>query len=103
MSDSLTVEQPLTKYSLLVDPLVGHVFTKFLTIFFVRWLQSVVPKMFDLKKEDFMHLLHKVLFLESADQYCNKDNWPPEADRSFMVSTLSKDEYFPNRFERHIF
>jgi len=56
----------------------------------VWWLHSVVPKMFDLKKEDFMHLLHKVLFLESADQYCNKDNWPPEADRSFMIRVASE-------------
>ena len=42
--------------------------------------------MIELKKEDFMHLLQKVLFLESAEHYCNKDNWPPEAERSFMVS-----------------
>ena len=67
-----------------------------------RWLHSVVPKMIDLKKEDFMHLLHKLLFLETADQYCNKDNWPPEADRSFMVrvfafrsSTYFNEPYLP--------
>ena len=30
------------------------------------------------------HSLHKVLFMESADQYYNKDNWPLEADRRYV-------------------
>ena len=30
------------------------------------------------------HSLHKILFMESADQYYNKDNWPLEADRRYV-------------------
>ncbi|XP_056018068.1 integrator complex subunit 1-like isoform X2 [Ostrea edulis] len=51
----------------------------------VWWLHTIVPKVIEVKLSEYVHCLHKVLFMESADQYYNKDNWPLEADRSTFL------------------
>ncbi|XP_022317209.2 integrator complex subunit 1-like [Crassostrea virginica] len=51
----------------------------------VWWLHTIVPKIIEVKLSEYVHCLHKVLFMESADQYYNKDNWPLEADRSTFL------------------
>ncbi len=47
----------------------------------VWWMHTIVPNMYRPQPVDYKTCLKKVLFLESADAYSNKDNWPPEADR----------------------
>ncbi|XP_022109567.1 integrator complex subunit 1-like isoform X2 [Acanthaster planci] len=56
----------------------------------VWWLHTVVPKMFKVNQQDFNQCLQKVLFMESSESYCSKDNWPPESDRSLLLSLLSE-------------
>ncbi|CAH1794337.1 unnamed protein product [Owenia fusiformis] len=56
----------------------------------VWWLHTVVPKITELKTEAFVHCLHKVLFVEQAEQYYNKDNWPPEGERGPLLRLVSE-------------
>ncbi|XP_071797108.1 integrator complex subunit 1-like isoform X1 [Asterias amurensis] len=56
----------------------------------VWWLHTVVPKMFKVNQQEFNQCLQKVVFLEPSESYCSKDNWPPEADRSLLLSLLSE-------------
>ncbi|XP_048256851.1 integrator complex subunit 1-like [Haliotis rufescens] len=51
----------------------------------IWWLHTVVPKAMDVKAAEYVHCLHKVLFMEEAQHYYNKDNWPPEGDRTMML------------------
>ncbi|GFN78406.1 integrator complex subunit 1, partial [Plakobranchus ocellatus] len=56
----------------------------------VWWLHMVVPKIVELKPEAYLHCLKKVLFLESAEHYYSKDNWPPESERGMMLKLASE-------------
>ncbi|GFS13999.1 integrator complex subunit 1 [Elysia marginata] len=56
----------------------------------VWWLHVVAPKMVELKPEAYLHCLKKVLFLEAAEHYYSKDNWPPESERGLMLKLASE-------------
>lgn len=56
----------------------------------VWWLHTIVPKMFKPGRNDFVHCLHKVLFMEQQEHYYNKDNWPMENDRLMMLRLASE-------------
>ncbi|PIK57572.1 Integrator complex subunit 1 [Apostichopus japonicus] len=56
----------------------------------VWWMHTIVPKMFPVAQKDFQDLLQKLLFMKPVDAYCSKDNWPPENDRSLLMSLLSE-------------
>nr|XP_058960995.1 integrator complex subunit 1-like isoform X3 [Pocillopora verrucosa] len=56
----------------------------------VWWLHIVVPKMFTPSGKDFLSCMNKVLFLDSAESYTGKDNWPPDNDRSLLLSIVSE-------------
>ena len=47
----------------------------------VWWMHSVVPATYRPQPTVYKTCLRKVLFLEPAEAYHSKDNWPPEADR----------------------
>lgn len=47
--------------------------------------------------------LHKVLFMENVEQYCNKDNWPPEGDRGLVVIRLYVKATDVNIFENNAY
>ncbi|CAG2249830.1 INTS1 [Mytilus edulis] len=51
----------------------------------VWWLHTVLPKFMEIKPAEYVHCLHKVLFLENVEQYHNKDNWPPDVDRTLAA------------------
>ncbi|KAK7113352.1 integrator complex subunit 1-like isoform X2 [Littorina saxatilis] len=51
----------------------------------IYWIHSILPKMMDIKAPEFVHCLRKVLFMEAPEHYYNKDNWPPDNDRAFML------------------
>ncbi|XP_076072548.1 integrator complex subunit 1-like isoform X1 [Mytilus galloprovincialis] len=51
----------------------------------VWWLHTVLPKFMEIKPAEYVHCLHKVLFLENVEQYHNKDNWPPDVDRTLFM------------------
>ncbi|XP_064459431.1 integrator complex subunit 1-like [Ornithodoros turicata] len=65
----------------------------------VWWLHTVVPKMFKPARNEFLHCLHKVLFLEQPEHYY-KDNWPPEGDRPFMLRLASDVPVLEDMFIR---
>ncbi|XP_072029946.1 integrator complex subunit 1-like isoform X2 [Amphiura filiformis] len=56
----------------------------------IWWLHTVIPNMFSVNQQEFTQCVHKVLFMENADAYCSKDNWPPESDRGLLLSLLSE-------------
>lgn len=56
----------------------------------VYWIQKVVMKLFKPERNEFIHGLNKLLLMESAENYYNKDNWPPENDRNFMFRLSSE-------------
>ncbi|GAB6028979.1 Integrator complex subunit 1 [Chamberlinius hualienensis] len=51
----------------------------------VWWIHTVVPKYLKPGKNEFLHCLHKVLFMEQPEQYSNKDNWPSDTDRNLFL------------------
>ncbi|XP_055874632.1 integrator complex subunit 1 isoform X1 [Biomphalaria glabrata] len=70
-----------------------HIFKKQVSIIqrdSVWWLHTIVPKIVELKNDVYLHCLKKVLFLESAEHYYNKDNWPAESERSLMLRLASE-------------
>lgn len=56
----------------------------------VWWLYSVVPKAFKPGKYEFIHCLHKLLFMEQIEHYYNKDNWPTESERMLLLRLASE-------------
>ncbi|XP_067009610.2 integrator complex subunit 1 [Anabrus simplex] len=56
----------------------------------VWWLHESAMKMYRPSPADFVHALHKVLFMEHQEQYYNKDTWPPENDRNLMLRLASE-------------
>lgn len=56
----------------------------------VWWLHTVLPKFMEIKPSEYVQCLHKVLFMENVEQYCNKDNWPPEGDRGIFMRLASE-------------
>lgn len=56
----------------------------------VTWLHENVLRIFRPSVPDFMHVLHKVLFLEAPEQYYKIDMWPSESDRNFLLRLASE-------------
>ncbi|XP_049803946.1 integrator complex subunit 1 isoform X1 [Schistocerca nitens] len=56
----------------------------------VWWLHDTAIKMYHPTPQDFVHVLHKVLFMEHQEHYYNKDMWPPENERSLMFRLASE-------------
>lgn len=56
----------------------------------VWWLYSVVPKIFNPGKFEFIHSIHKLLFMEQIEHYYNKDNWPTESERMLLLRLASE-------------
>ncbi|XP_013788345.1 integrator complex subunit 1-like, partial [Limulus polyphemus] len=54
------------------------------------WWLWIVPKMYKPDRNAFIHCLQKVLFMEPAEHYYNKDNWTPEGDRPMMLRLASE-------------
>lgn len=51
----------------------------------VLWLQNTAPQVYGVGKNELLYALHKILFLESPEQYYKLDNWPAESDRGFYM------------------
>ncbi|WAQ97691.1 INT1-like protein [Mya arenaria] len=50
----------------------------------IWWMHTIVPNFLELKQQEYIFCVRKVLFMEGADQY-SKDNWPAEADRAVLL------------------
>lgn len=47
----------------------------------VWWVHTTLPTVLRPQPTDYRTCLRKVLFLEPAESYHSRDNWPPESDR----------------------
>ncbi|XP_045031439.1 integrator complex subunit 1 [Daphnia magna] len=56
----------------------------------ISWLHVAIPSIFEPNRADYIHCLRKVLFMETAEHYYNKDGWPPESDRAIMIRLASE-------------
>ncbi|XP_054707879.1 integrator complex subunit 1-like [Uloborus diversus] len=56
----------------------------------VLWLRSLVPKIFKPGRNEFIHSMHKLLFMEQIEHYYNKDNWPTESERMVLLRLASE-------------
>ena len=54
------------------------------------WLYSSVPVLFKPSRVEYVHCLHKILFMETSEHYYNKDGWPPEVDRPVLLRLSSE-------------
>lgn len=55
----------------------------------VLWLQNLAQQMYAIGRNELLHAMHKILLLESPEQYYKLDNWPPESDRVFYIRLVS--------------
>ncbi|XP_012235506.1 integrator complex subunit 1 [Linepithema humile] len=55
----------------------------------ILWLQNVAPQMYAIGRNELLHAMHKILLLESPENYYKLDNWPPESDRGFYIRLVS--------------
>ncbi|XP_011642756.1 integrator complex subunit 1 isoform X2 [Pogonomyrmex barbatus] len=55
----------------------------------VLWLQNSAQQMYAVGRNELLHAMHKILLLESPEQYYKLDNWPPESDRVFYIRLVS--------------
>jgi hypothetical protein len=53
------------------------------------WIQKSIARLCP-EKNEFIHNLNKLLLLEPIDNYCQKDNWPPENDRALVIRLASE-------------
>ncbi|XP_074031571.1 integrator complex subunit 1 [Leptinotarsa decemlineata] len=56
----------------------------------VTWLHDSALRVFRPGVAEFGHALHKVLFLEQAEQYCKVDSWPGENERNLFLRLASE-------------
>ncbi|KAG5319212.1 INT1 protein, partial [Pseudoatta argentina] len=55
----------------------------------VLWLQNSAQQMYTVGRNELLHAMHKIMLLESPEQYYKLDNWPPESDRVFYIRLVS--------------
>lgn len=56
----------------------------------VKWMFDVVPNLFKPSDIDYTQALHKVLLLDSPEQYAKGDQWPPEQERALLLRLVSE-------------
>ncbi|XP_050499679.1 integrator complex subunit 1 [Diabrotica virgifera virgifera] len=56
----------------------------------VTWLHDSALRIYRPSITDFVHVLHKVLFLEQAEHYYKVDNWPGENERNLFLRLTSE-------------
>ncbi|XP_063229314.1 integrator complex subunit 1 isoform X2 [Bacillus rossius redtenbacheri] len=66
----------------------------------VWWLYETVPRLYRPSASEFVHALHKVLFMEHLEQYYNKDMWPPEGERALLMRLASEAPLLQNSLTR---
>ena len=62
----------------------------------VVWLKDQVPKIYRPNGPEFLHALHKVLFMEQLDTYYKIDMWPPESERTLLLRLSSESPICQN-------
>lgn len=56
----------------------------------VKWMFETVPSVFRPSDGDYAQSLHKLLILESPEQYVKSDQWPPEQERASLMRLIAE-------------
>lgn len=56
----------------------------------VKWMYNIVPTLFKPSDADYTQSLHKILLLDSPEQYTKGDQWPPEQERALLLRLVSE-------------
>eukprot|EP00057_Strongylocentrotus_purpuratus_P024524 XP_011678998.1 PREDICTED: integrator complex subunit 1 [Strongylocentrotus purpuratus] len=56
----------------------------------VWWIHTIAISMFTLTQGELNKVIQKLVFLDTHEGYCSKDNWPQETDRGLLLSLLSE-------------
>lgn len=56
----------------------------------VKWMHDIVPKLFKPNDTEYTQSLHKILLLDTPEQYTKGDQWPPEQERALLLRLVSE-------------
>lgn len=56
----------------------------------IKWMFEVVPVLFKPNEAEYTQLLHKLLIIDSPEQYTKGDQWPPEQERALLLRLVSE-------------
>lgn len=56
----------------------------------VKWMYDTVPSLFKPSDAEYTQSLHKILLLDSPEQYTKGDQWPPEQERALLLRLVSE-------------
>ncbi|KAK4876341.1 hypothetical protein RN001_012763 [Aquatica leii] len=56
----------------------------------ITWLHDSAVRVFRPSVADFLHILHKVIFLAQAEEYYKVDSWPGENERNLFLRLASE-------------
>lgn len=56
----------------------------------VKWMFDIVPTLFKPSDAEYTQALHKILLLDSPEQYTKGDQWPPEQERALLLRLISE-------------
>lgn len=56
----------------------------------VKWMYDTVPTLFKPSEAEYTQSLHKILLLDSPEQYTKGDQWPPEQERALLLRLVSE-------------
>lgn len=56
----------------------------------VKWMFVSVPTLFKPSDAEYTQSLHKILLLDSPEQYTKGDQWPPEQERALLLRLVSE-------------
>lgn len=56
----------------------------------VKWMYEIVQTLFKPSDAEYTAALHKILLLDSPEQYTKGDQWPPEQERALLLRLVSE-------------
>ncbi|KAJ8671080.1 hypothetical protein QAD02_002339 [Eretmocerus hayati] len=56
----------------------------------ITWLQTSATQIYGIGKMELLHAFHKIMMLESPEQYYKPDNFPPDTERAFYMRMVSE-------------
>ncbi|XP_055374259.1 integrator complex subunit 1 [Condylostylus longicornis] len=56
----------------------------------LTWMHQVVPILFNPQANEYTQALHRILLLDSPEQYSRCDQWPPEPERVALLRLVSE-------------
>ncbi|XP_049307137.1 integrator complex subunit 1 isoform X1 [Bactrocera dorsalis] len=56
----------------------------------VSWMYETVPNLFKIQSSEYSQALHKLLLLDSPEQYSRCDQWPSEPERGTLLRIVSE-------------